>query len=99
MTILMISYDGKKVVKYSSTPPSSYSTGGWLVTIDELNKVDEVLEARLTGGYNVDAVATPVATNKVTVKAYTPSPTGAPSEVTPGADLSSETLTLIVLGT
>jgi len=101
MTVIGVTLDGKKIVYYSASGPSSYATGGSSITINDLNKVEAVLFAQLTGGYLVEA--TPgTTTNTVTVKVYyfdyDASADGTAIEIPDGTDLSGKTLTLLVIG-
>ena len=91
MTVLGLTADGKKIVLTTSSGPSSYSTGGFSVTIDEVNYIHGIIEARMTGGYVVEVS---YSGNTVTVIVYS-SPG---SEVTTGTDLSTETVTIVVVG-
>lgn len=100
MAVIGITADGKKIVKYSAPATSSYTAGGFSVTIPELTKVQEVLTATLPG-YLVEAIAGG-SSNTVTVKIYQfdyPATAAGPGvEVADGTNLSSLTLELIVLG-
>jgi len=100
MAVIGITADGKKIVKYSASATSSYSSGGFTVTISELSKVTDVVFAQLPG-YLVETSASG-SSNTVTVKVYQfdyPATSAGPAtEVSAGTDLSSLTLTLIVLG-
>ena len=101
MTVLFVTADGKKCVKYSGSGPSSYPSGGFTVTVSELNMIDDVLEVEITGGYVAKCEESlPKVNNTLTIKVYQQtSVSGALPEVPDGTDLSGQTVKALVLGT
>lgn len=102
MTLLGITADGKKIVSVSASGSSSYSsTSGESVTVNELNRVDAVLFAHITGGYKVGSLST--SGNTVTIHVYyydyDAAADGVAVEVADATDLSGQTITLVCIGT
>ncbi|MEM2447841.1 MAG: hypothetical protein QXT14_02685 [Candidatus Bathyarchaeia archaeon] len=100
MALIGLTADGKKIVARSTAGPSSYATGGFLVTIPELSHVHSILYAFITGGYKIGGLT--VSGNSVTVAVhqynYPATSAGPSTEVSAGTDLSGQTVTLIVIG-
>jgi len=99
MTVLATLKDGRVIAKATSSGPSSYSSGGFDVTVTDLRKVEEVLCVRSDSGYLCEVAST--TNNVVKVKAYyfdyDATADGAAIEPT-GADLSGVTFTVIAIG-
>lgn len=100
MTVIALTVDGKKIVSVTTQGPSSYTTGGFTVIVPELEHVHEVLSAFITGGYKIGEVSISGNTVKVVIHQYNyPSTTAGPSaEVPAGTNLSTQKITLIVVG-
>lgn len=100
MAVIGLTADGKKIVLVSVPGPSSYTSGGFTVTVPELARVHAVLFAFITGGYKVGGLT--VSGNSITVSVHYynyPATSSGPSvEVPAGTDLSGQTVTLIVIG-
>jgi len=101
MTVLGLTADGKKIVLQAAAGTSSYAAGGQAITVAELNRVEQVLMAFITGGYKVGGIS--ISGNTVTVAVhyynYPASAAGASIEIPTGTDISAQTITLIVIGT
>jgi len=104
-----IGLGGYKVVVTQSAGPSSYSTGGFSVTISELSTVDyAVAQAMNPGTAGYLAVVKSVSDNTVTVQVYevnqavdeggTATYTVTIKEVGAGTDLSGINFTVIAFG-
>ncbi len=88
--LILYTYDGKIMIFFSTAGPSSYSTGGFSVTINSARDITDVLVVAATGGYLAEAS---VSGNTLTIKAYS----GAGTEVADGTDLSGVTFYGVVL--
>jgi hypothetical protein len=101
MTVIGLTADGKKIAVVSAAGPSSYATGGFSVRVPELNRIDQVLFALITGGYKIGGLT--VSGNAVTVVVhyynYPATAAGPATEVAAATDLSGQSITLVVLGT
>ena len=102
MAVIGLTADGRKIV-LATESPTTYSTGGVSVTVDEVNRIDAVIHASIDGGYFTNVSLCSVSGNTVTVPVYrfnygAASP-GPAVEVPDGTDLSGTTITLIVIGT
>lgn len=109
MAVIGLTIDGKKVVQAIVTGPSSYTTGGFTVTIGDVSKIHAVtgLNVRSNLKINnyvhvVDYDVPPGGTNTIILKVYRIDVTaGAPSawsEVPAGTDLSALTLEIVAVG-
>ena len=92
--------DGRLIAVVTSSGPSSYSSGGFSVTLSELRKVESVIAVYSNAGYLCEgSVGTG---NSVTVKVYyfdyDATADGAAVEVAAGTDLSGVTFTVIAVG-
>ncbi|MEM1553244.1 MAG: hypothetical protein QXH03_11355 [Candidatus Bathyarchaeia archaeon] len=100
MPIIGLTADGKKIALAAASGPSSYPSGGFSVTVKELNHVHAVLYASITGGYKIGALT--VSGNAVTVVVhqynYPATSAGPSTEVSSGTDLSGQTVTIIAIG-
>jgi hypothetical protein len=100
MTVIALTADGRKIVQTTVSGPSSYATGGYLVRVPELNRIDAVILAFITGGYKIGGYS--ISGNAVTVVVhyydYPATSAGASTEVPNATDLSGTTITLIVIG-
>jgi len=98
--ILGLTADGKKIAVASAPGPSSYATGGFTIRVPDLNRIDQVVFAFVTGGYKVGGLS--VSGNAVTVVVHQynyPATSAGPSvEVPAGTDLSDQTVTVVVIG-
>jgi hypothetical protein len=101
MTVIGTTAEGKKIAVVSAAGPSSYAAGGFSVRVPELNRIDAVIWAFITGGYKIGGYT--VSGNAVTVVVHYynfPATAAGPStEVAAETDLSGTTTTLIVIGT
>ncbi len=81
------------------TGPSSYSTGGFTVTIDELERVEEAIVVA-SAGYMAEVAS--ISGNTVTIKVYDfnyPATAAGPAEeVAANTDLSSVGFKIIAIG-
>ena len=81
----------------STTGPSSYSSGGFTVTIDNVSKIDNVV-VMASGGYLAEASASG---NTITIKVYyfnyPATAAGVAEEVAAGTDLSGVTFRIIAI--
>lgn len=98
--IVALTLDGKKVSVVTTSGPTSYPSGGFDIVIPDLDKVQAVLFASITGGYKVGGVSFRDNVVRVVVHQYNyPAATAGPSvEVPAGTDLSGQTVTLVVIG-
>jgi len=80
-----------KIYIGSVAGPSSYSTGGFTVTVSELASISNAIV--VAGGGYIAEVAS-ISGNTITVKAYS----GAGTEVTDGTDLSTVTFIVLAVG-
>jgi hypothetical protein len=101
MTLIALTADGRKIALASAAGPSSYATGGFAVRVPELNRIDAVIWAFITGGYKIGGYS--VSGNAVTVVVhyynYPGTAAGPSTEVAAGTDLSGQSIQLIVIGT
>jgi hypothetical protein len=101
MTLIALTDDGRKIAAASAAGPSSYAAGGFTVRVSELNRIDAVLWAFITGGYKIGGYS--ISGNAVTVTVhyynYPATSAGPSTEVANGTDLSGQTVQLIVIGT
>jgi len=99
MTVFPLA-DGRLIAITTSSGPSSYSSGGFSVTVSELRKVEQVIAVYADAGYL--CTGSPGTGNAVTVKAYyfdyDASADGAAIEVADGTDLSGVTFTVVAIG-
>ena len=98
--ILALTADGKKISVVTVAGPASYTSGGFTVTVPDLERVHAVLFAFVTGGYKIGGLSISGNTIRVIVHYYNyPATTAGTSvEVPAGTDLSGQTVTLIVVG-
>jgi hypothetical protein len=100
MTVLGTTAGGKKIAVVSAAGPSSYATGGFSVRVPELNRIDTVIWAFITGGYKIGGLT--ISGNAVTVVVhqynYPATSAGPATEVAAATDLSGQTVTLAVIG-
>jgi len=100
MPVIGLTADGKKIVLTTAAGASSYTTGGQAIRIPELNKVEQVLWAFITGGYKVGGIS--ISGNTVTVAVhyynYPATAAGLSVEIPAATDISTQTITLIVIG-
>lgn len=100
MAVIGLTADGKKIVLVSVPGPSSYTSGGFTVTVPELAKVHAVLSAFITGGYKIGDLI--VSDNNITVSIhyydYPATSPGLSVEVPAGTNLSRFYVTLVVVG-
>jgi len=100
MTVLATLADGRVIAKATSAGPSSYSAGGFTVTVSDLRKVEAVLFVGANAGYICEPAS--MSDNTVTVKVYyfdyDATADGAAIEVANATDLSGVTFTVIVVG-
>jgi hypothetical protein len=107
MTVVALTFDGRKVVRTVVTGPSSYTTGGFTVTIDELSRIDAVsVSARsnlkVANYVHVVDYSYTGADNRITFTVYrmdvTADAPSAWSEVPSDQDLSALTLEITAIG-
>jgi hypothetical protein len=100
MTVIAHTTNGKKIAVVSAAGPSSYAAGGFTVRVPELNRIDQVLFAFITGGYKIGGLT--VSGNAVTVVVhyynYPATAAGPATEVAAATDLSGQTVQLVVIG-
>ena len=88
-----------KLVIKTVTGPSSYSTGGFTATIDELERVEDAIVIA-SGGYMAEVAS--ISGNTVTIKVYDfnyPATAAGPAEeVAANTDLSSVSFKIIAIG-
>ena len=101
MTVISTTAGGKKIAMVSVAGPSSYAAGGFSVRVSDVNRIDAVIWAFITGGYKIGGYT--VSGNAVTVVVhyynYPATAAGPSTEVAAATDLSGTTTTLIVIGT
>lgn len=86
----------RKIYVGSTTGPASYTTGGFTVTIDDLNNIEGAV-VTTSGGY-VASIAG-ISGNTITIAVYQEAgAAGALAEVTAGTDLSGVTFYIIAIG-
>jgi len=94
--------NGKLLVEVSTTGPSSYSSGGFSVSVDILRVVEKVVAASCTGGYKVDAATISISGNTLTVPVYyydySTTTDGPATEVAADTNLSGVTFKFLVIG-
>jgi hypothetical protein len=105
LTLVALTADGKKVVQKVVTGPSSYSTGGFNVVVDELNKIHALVvsvRTNLKVSNYVHVVDYSYADNVVTFTVYRIDVTAtAPSawvEVPAGTDISGLVIEIVAIG-
>jgi len=104
MTVVGLTADGKKIVREIVTGPSSYSSGGWTETIDELNMIQAVsisIKTHLKTSNLVTVVDYSISGNTITFTAYQIDVTATSaswSEPSDGTDLSSLVIEVIAIG-
>jgi hypothetical protein len=101
-------YKGKRrtLVHATSAGPSSYTTGGFTVTVNSLKQVEKVISISNNGGLKSDAgdasIGTGANRNVVTVKVrsywYTCAGINAAPETGANTNLSGITFSLVVIG-
>ena len=100
MTVIALTSEGKKIAVTSVAGPSSYTTGGFQVSIPELSRVEQILFAFITGGYRIGGLS--ISGNAVTVVVhyydYDATSDGVSIQVPAGTNLSAQTVTLAVIG-
>jgi len=91
--------DGRLLAIVSASGPSSYSSGGFEVTVSELRVIEKVIAVYSNGGYLCEPGAISKNTVKVVAKwfKYSSSSDGVAEEPT-GQDLSGTTFTVVVIG-
>lgn len=105
MVVVGLTADGKKIVQAVVTGPTSYSTGGFTVTLGELNKIVAVnvsIRSNLRVTDYVHAIDYSFTGNSITFVAYrinvtTASPS-AWAEVPAGTNISALTLEIVAIG-
>ena len=98
MTVIAKLADGRVLAKVTTAGPSSYSAGGFDVTVPDVKKVEDVIFVGNNGGYLCEVAD--ITKNTVKVKVYQfdyPATTAGPA-VEASGDLSGVTFTLIVIG-
>jgi len=105
MTLIGQTADGKKIVKKEVSGPSSYSSGGFAVRIDELVRIDEAdvrVKTNLKVNNYVHIIDYDYSGNEVTVKVYridvTASAPSAWTEVPDDTNISALKLEVIAIG-
>jgi len=105
MTLVAQTADGRKIVKKEVSGPTSYSSGGFTVRIDELVRIDEAdvrVKTNIKLTDNVHIIDYDYSGNEVTVKVYRINVTAAsPSaweEVPDGTDISALKLEVVAVG-
>jgi hypothetical protein len=100
MTVIGTTAGGKKIAMVSVAGPSSYATGGFTVRVSDVNRIDAVIWAFITGGYKIGGLT--ISGNAVTVVVhnynYPATAAGPSTEVAAGTDLSGQTVTLCIIG-
>jgi hypothetical protein len=100
MPVIGLTADGKKIAVVSVAGPSSYTTGGFTVRVSDVNRINAVIWAFITGGYKIGGLT--ISGNAVTVVVhnynYPATAAGPATEVTAGTDLSGQTVTLCIIG-
>jgi len=103
-TIIGQTKDGRLIVYFEESGPSSYSAGGMSVSINSLRAVEKVISVSNDKGYLVTPGSVSVSGNSLTIPVYyhyfqcpVTCPTGA-REVNAGTDLSGVTFKGIVVG-
>lgn len=105
MPVIGLTADGKKIVQAVVTGPSSYSTGGFAVTIGELNNILAVnvsIRTNLKVSNYVHAVDYSYTGNRITFVVYridvTATAPAAWSEVPSATNISALTIEVIAIG-
>ena len=103
-TLIGQTKDGRLIVYFEESGPSSYSSGGFDVTITSLRKVEKIVDLSNDGGFLTHPAKVTISANKLTIPVYYhyfQCPVTCPAvgwEVTAGRDLSSYTFKGIVIG-
>lgn len=104
-TIIGQTKDGRLIVYFETAGPSSYSSGGFNVTITTLKAVEKILHLGNNGGYRTEPAEATISGNtiKIPVRYYGYACPGAPAcvlgwEVEDGRDLSGRKFSGIVVG-
>jgi hypothetical protein len=102
MTIIGVTADGKKISKVTQAGPASYTTGGFSVTVTDLNHVDQILVVSNNGGYLTNSGDASASGSAVTVLVrmfqYANAATGVAAEAAAATDMSATTFTVIATG-
>lgn len=103
-TIIGRTRDGRLIVYFEQAGPSSYSAGGFDITVTTLRKIEKVVSIRNNKGYLVSPGNITLSANKMTVPVYyhyfqcpVTCPTGA-REVNAATDLSGVTFSGVCIG-
>jgi len=102
MTVVGLTADGKKIVYTSASGPSNYSqANNFNLTVGDVNRIDTVLFLHIDGGYKIIDYSVSGNVINIVIGYYDFSKSSADvaSEVADGADLSSITITAVVIGT
>lgn len=91
---------GRLLVQTSEAGPTSYSTGGFSITLGDLKNVESVIAVLNNRGYLCEVSG--ISKNAVTVKVYqfdyAATAAGPAVEVPAGTNLSGVTFTVIAIG-
>jgi hypothetical protein len=105
LPVVGITDDGRKIVQKVITGPSSYETGGFTVTLGEVNRIQALVvsvRTNLKVSNYVHAVDYSYTGNTITFTVYrmdvTADAPSAWSEVPAGTDLSALTLEVLAIG-
>jgi hypothetical protein len=105
LPVIGITEDGRKIVQKVVTGPSSYATGGFTVTLGEVNRIQALVvsvRTNLKADNYVHAVDYSYTGNTITFTVYridvTATAPSAWSEVPAGTDLSALTLEILAIG-
>ncbi len=106
MTIIGLTGDGKKIAHLIASGPTSYPTGGFTITVAELEKIDGLvlsIRSNLKVSNLVHAVDYSYSRNTITVTLYridvTAAAPSAWAELPSGTDVSSLVLEIVAIGT
>ena len=98
MTVIARLPDGRIIATASSSGPTSYSAGGFDITVGDVKAIDQVIAIFNDGGYLTEPAS--VSDNTVTVKVYyfdyDATADGAATEAS--GNLSTVTFTVVVIG-
>jgi len=90
-----------KIIKVTTTGPSSYASGGFTVRVSSAKEIKAVLTATNDGGYKVDEGKISINANEITVPVlyydYDAGGDGSAIEVADATDLSGVNFDFIVL--
>jgi len=103
-TVIGITKDGRIIVYFEQSGPSSYSAGGFDVSITSLRGVEKIIDLSSDGGYLLHPAKVSISGNTLTIPVYYhyfQCPVTCPVvgwEVTSGRDLSDYKFKGIVIG-